>query len=88
MSRAVAQRIEIQPRVLSKGEAAAYCGAGSISSFDDWVRRRIIPGPIPGTHRWDRLAIDRALDAASGIKPDAEENPFLAWKASQSAVRA
>lgn len=69
----------LTPRVLSKAEAASYVGAGSISSFDDWVRRRIIPGPIPGTHKWDRLAIDRKLDDVSGLKPDAQESPLQAW---------
>lgn len=76
-----------RPRVLSKADAAAYCGAGSISSFDDWVRRQIIPGPIPGTHKWDRNAIDRALDDRSGLKPDAVEDPFLAWQRARDGAR-
>ena len=84
-----AQNIAVlEPRGLSKEQAIQYVGAGSVSSFDDWVRRGIVPGPIPGTHRWDRHAIDRALDARSGLTPDEQDNPFLAWKATEDARRA
>ena len=69
----------LEPRGLSKEQAIQYVGAGSVSSFDDWVRRGIVPGPIPGTHRWDRRAIDRALDARSGLTPDAGETPLQTW---------
>lgn len=59
---------DIQPRGLSKEEAATYAGCKTLAAFDDWVVRGIIPGPIPGTHRWDRKAIDSYLDRASGLK--------------------
>jgi hypothetical protein len=26
-----------------------------------------MPGPIPGTHKWDRKAIDASLDRLSGL---------------------
>ena len=54
-----------QARCLSRAAAAHYCGV-SKSGFDEWVRRGIVPGP--GTQRWDRKAIDLALDRASGIR--------------------
>jgi hypothetical protein len=53
---------------LSKKEAALYAGCGTLSAFNDWVRRGILPGPIPRTHKWDRKAIDWALDKASGLE--------------------
>jgi hypothetical protein len=59
--------IRIEPRGLSRDNAAAYCGCDSLSAFDDWVRRGIVPGPIVGTKRWDRRAIDAALDKRSGL---------------------
>lgn len=61
----------LHPRGLSKEQAAEYCGCESVSAFDNWIRRRIVPGPIPGTARWDRRAIDRALDRRSGLVSDA-----------------
>ena len=59
------------PRVLTKDQAAEYCGCESLAAFDDWQRRGIIPPPISGTTRWDRKAIDRALDRRSGLLSDA-----------------
>ena len=59
--------LPLQPRGLSRGDAAAYLGL-SVEGFDQWVRKNIVPGPLPGTQRWDRRAIDVALDRASGIR--------------------
>ena len=63
--------IGLAPRGLSREQAAAYCGCETVEAFDGWVRKGIVPGPISGTHRWDRRAIDRALDRRSGLLSDA-----------------
>jgi hypothetical protein len=70
------------PRCLNRRQAADYCGCSSLSTFDDWVRRGILPGPIAGTRRWDRKAIDAALDKMSGLSATAsgEEDPFVVWE--------
>lgn len=71
----------VPPRGLSRVDAAAYCGL-SRDGFDEWVKRGIVPGPISRTQRWDRKAIDLALDRASGLESDQKENdPFAVWKA-------
>jgi hypothetical protein len=57
----------VAPRLLSKLEAARYLGYGNTKSLANLVAQGIIPGPIPGTARFDRLAIDAALDRASGL---------------------
>ena len=77
----------IEPRGLSKEQAAAYAGCETLSAFNDWIRRGIMPGPIPGTHKWDRISIDAALDRLSGVQPKIESqlSPYDAWKASQNA---
>jgi hypothetical protein len=42
---------------------------------------RKLPPPLPGTTRWDRKAIDRALDALSGLQTDDREISALDdWK--------
>lgn len=61
----------IAPQCLTRTQAAEYCGCETAEAFDGWVRRGIVPGPISGTHRWDRRAIDRALDRRSGLIFDA-----------------
>ncbi|MBX9934421.1 MAG: hypothetical protein K2Y56_23390 [Methylobacterium sp.] len=63
--------IGLVPRGLTREQAAEYCGCETVDAFDNWRRRGIVPGPIPGTQRWDRKAIDRALDRRSGLFNDA-----------------
>jgi hypothetical protein len=70
-----------QRRGLTREEVAAYCGCESTAAFSDWVRRGIVPGPIPGTNRWDRKAIDAALDRASGLEVTRQESPLRTWRA-------
>jgi hypothetical protein len=54
------------PRLLTREQAACYCGV-TPDTFDDYRRRAIVPDPIDGTNRWDRKLIDLWLDRASGI---------------------
>lgn len=73
------------PRLLKRPEAAAYCSLCE-STFDDWVRRGLLPGPIPGTHRWDKKAIDLALDKLSGITTQSTpDDLYDQWKAGRDA---
>lgn len=70
-------------RGLSKQEAAEYCGCETLAAFDQWRAKGIVPGPIPGTARWDRKALDASLDRASGLVSEsaAELSPYRRWKA-------
>ena len=54
------------PRLMSGAEAAAYLGL-TPATFAKWVADDRAPKPLSGTRRWDRKAIDLALDKASGI---------------------
>jgi hypothetical protein len=76
--------VGIAPRLLTREEAAGYCGVG-LTTFTAWIRRGIIPGPVPRTHRWDRKAIDAALDALSRIEDKVEGRALDQWKASHHA---
>jgi len=58
----------LAPRGLTVDEAARYAGCKTVSAFRDRVRRGLLPKPMPGTHSWDRKAIDKALDMASGLE--------------------
>lgn len=68
-----------KPRCLCREEAAEYCGL-SVEGFDAWRKRGIVPGPIAGTHRWDRKALDAALDKHSGLDQGQEETPLQRWR--------
>ena len=68
------------PFVLTRPEAAEMCRI-SPQTFDSWVRKGILPGPIPGTRRWSRVAIERGL-AGRVVAPVANDqlSPFEQWK--------
>jgi hypothetical protein len=66
------------PRLMTRAQAAAYCGCG-LSSFSRWVAVGIMPGPVAGTRRWDRLAID-AMIGKVGAAVAEPESAFLKWK--------
>ncbi len=60
-------------RCFTREQAADYCGL-SPEGFAAWQRQGIVPGPIPGTKRWDRKALDaastrRAACARLGVRP-------------------
>jgi excisionase family DNA binding protein len=75
---------QVARRGLTREEAAAYLGL-SPQGFDSWVRAGRIPGPLPGTKRWDRKAIDAALDKLSGLAPSMEPSALEKWKAGRHA---
>lgn len=66
---------------LTRAEAAELCGL-TPSGFDRWVRRGIVPEPIPRTRRWSRAALAMAL-GADVPGQDAEEQ-YRRWKARQA----
>ena len=74
----------IAPRLLTREQAAAYCGL-SVHGFSEWVKTGRLPGPIRGTIRWDRKAIDAALDQASGLQATLQPSPLEEWKARRNA---
>lgn len=83
----------IAPRLLTREQAAAYCGQ-SPRGFDRWRKAGIVPDRVPGTARFDRVAIDRAIDALSGearaqARPAAEPelSPLERFKANRRARR-
>ncbi len=54
-------------RIQTREQAADELGM-KLGMFDDWVRKGILPAPIPGTKRWDRDAIKAKLDKASDLE--------------------
>ncbi len=69
-----------KPLTLTRQQAAALCGL-TPAGFDVWVRKGIVPPAIPGTRRWSRAAVERALGA--GLDEGTELDPFQQWEAEQ-----
>ena len=78
--------IDRPPRGLTRDAAATYCGL-SPAGFDDWQQRGLVPGPMPGTKRWDIKAIDAALDKLSGLDEPLEEPKGAFGNVGKNAVR-
>ena len=85
--RALTMTREVEPRLMTRTDAAAYC-AVTPSRFYQLVKAGTLPAAIPGTTRYDRIAIDRALDKLSGLTTDAELSPYQKWKQARDGSRA
>jgi len=71
-------------RLLSCTDAATYCGV-SRATYRAWLDKGLLPKAIRGTRRYDKKALDDALDKLSGISDDAEQcNDYDAWKANNA----
>lgn len=75
-------------RLLDKPGICAYLGEITPSTYDTWRQRGIVPGPVPGTNRYDVRAHDAALDRIGGLlavtdKP--KTSPLDDWKQSHAA---
>ncbi|MCS3686657.1 putative DNA-binding transcriptional regulator AlpA [Bradyrhizobium elkanii] len=57
-----------EARLLSRREVLQYCGYSDMKSLEKLIDSGIIPGPLPGTNRFDRRALDAALDRASALR--------------------
>jgi hypothetical protein len=64
---------------LTREQAAALCEL-SPSGFDVWVRKGIVPGPVKGTRRWSRAALERSLAGVEKVgNADDPEAVFAEW---------
>lgn len=72
-----------RPIALNREQAAALCGL-SPSGFDVWVRKGIVPGPIKGTRRWSRDALEMALGGRGAPANDDAEDAYRRWKESRA----
>ncbi len=76
--------MSVSPRLLTRAEAAGYCRLAP-ATFDLWIAAGRLPSAIPDTHRWDRRAIDAALDKISALTPTTEPSAYERWKAGRHA---
>lgn len=76
-----------QARLQSKEGICAYLGHISAATYDAWQAKGIVPGPIPGTNRYDMRQHDHILDLRAGIGGAprvASLSPLEAWEAAHA----
>jgi hypothetical protein len=91
MSRTPVGELPDWPRMLGREEAARYLGV-SDDVFDQEVRAGLWPpalrrGLRGGRLTWDRLALDRAADRASGLDQPAFEQGVEARETARAAAK-
>ena len=73
------------PRLVSKAEAARYCGVTS-ATYAKWVLAGILPPSLPVISKYDMRALNAALDKLSGIKTSEQPgDSFEIWKRGRDA---
>lgn len=74
---------QLLPRLVTKDGICAYLGAIKPATYDSWQAKGIVPGPVPGTNRYDLRAHDAALDRISGLSVAAKASnlsPLEQWE--------
>lgn len=76
-------------RLVTKDGICAYLGEISHATYDNWHNRGIVPGPVPGTNRYDLRAHDAVLDRIAGIDrvagPATHLSPLEQWEGGHAA---
>ena len=67
----------MNPRLLKPKDVAEYLSI-STRTLSRWVRDGKIPGPVPDTGRYDRVAIDKKLDSLQ--HGELLESPLQRWR--------
>lgn len=74
-------------RLQTKDGICAYLGDISPATYDGWQAKGIVPGPVPGTNRYDVRAHDMALDKRAGLNTSQARGPLSPleeWEASHA----
>lgn len=69
-------RRDVEPRLLTKEEAASYCGVSPPVFSDRCPVAPVALGEGARLRRWDRAALDAWIDSLAG-KPDISETDWI-----------
>ncbi len=68
-------------RLQTKEGICEYLGGISAGTYDAWQARGLVPGPVPGTTRYDLRQHDRVLDQTTGLTAGRKLSPLEQWEA-------
>jgi len=69
------------PRLVAKDGICDYLGGISAATYDKWQSRGLVPGPVPGTNRYDLKQHDYLLDRRLGISRGGRRlSPLEEWE--------
>jgi len=68
-------------RLQSKDGICEYLGHISHATYDSWQAKGLVPGPVPGTNRYDLRQHDHVLDRRLGLSPTGRKlSPLEEWE--------
>lgn len=67
-------------RLQTKDGICEYLGRISATTYEKWHARGIVPGPVPGTNRYDVRQHDHVLDRKLGLRSDRKLSPLEEWE--------
>ena len=71
-----------QRRLQTKEGICDYLGGISPATYDLWLGKGIVPGPVSGTNRYDVRAHDHLLDQRGGLlSTERHLSPVEQWEA-------
>ena len=74
---------DLVPRLVNKEAICRYLGDISTATYDKWQARGVVPGPVPGTSRYDLRQHDHVLDLKLGILiKERSLSPLEMWESS------
>ncbi len=77
-----------EARLQTKDGICRYLGNISHGTYDGWQAKGIVPGPVPGTNRYDIRAHDIALNRRGGLecsRTPSNLSPLEQWEAGHAA---
>lgn len=72
-------------RLQTKDGICEYLGGISHATYDTWHARGLVPGPVPGTTRYDVRAHDYLLDRRQGIQSERKLSPLEEFERANAA---
>ena len=67
-------------RLQTKDGICEYLGSISHATYDAWHAKGIVPGPVPGTNRYDLRQHDHVLDLKLGLRNARKLSPLEEWE--------
>ncbi len=88
MRSVTAQAFAPLQRLQTKDGICEYLGAISHATYDSWQAKGIVPGPVPGTNRYDVRAHNHLLDRRSGLGAPQNLSPVEQWERDHGPIAA
>ena len=68
-------------RLQTKNGICEYLGHISQATYDAWQAKGLVPGPVPGTNRYDLRQHDHVLDRKLGLQVGGRRlSPLEEWE--------